>query len=174
MTERPIFSIQPAQPADVPVILAMIRELAEYEQLSHEVTATEEKLRAALFDDPHVAQAVIARTADGIPAGFALYFFNFSTFLAQPGLYLEDLFVRPPFRRHGLGRRLLVHLAQVAVARNCGRMEWSVLDWNEMALKVYRAIGAKPLDEWTIQRLTGPALMNLAADAPTVRPPSTE
>ena len=143
----------------------MIRELADYEQLSHEVTATEEKLRAALFDGAPVAHAVVARTQDGVPAGFALYFFNFSTFLAQPGLYLEDLFVRPAFRRHGLGRRLLVHLARIAVERQCGRMEWSVLDWNETALKVYRAIGAKPMDEWTIQRLTGPSLANLAAEA---------
>ena len=169
---EPVFSIHPARPADVAVILAMIRELAEYERLSHQVTATEERLHSALFDGHSVAHAIVARTADGTPAGFALYFFNFSTFLAQPGLYLEDLFVRPAFRRHGLGRRLLVHLATIAVERNCGRMEWSVLDWNETALKVYRAIGAVPMDEWTIQRLTGQALADLAAGATAVPPPS--
>ncbi len=174
MTEQRTFSIEQARPEDVPIILAMIGELADYEQLSHEVTATEEKLRSALFDGSPVAHAVVARTADGTPAGFALYFFNFSTFLAQPGLYLEDLFVRAPFRRHGLGRRLLVHLARIAVERGCGRMEWSVLDWNEMALKVYRAIGAKPMDDWTIQRLTGPSLATLAAEATAAPLPSDE
>lgn len=174
MTAQTSFSIHSARQTDVPVILAMIRELAEYEELGHMVSATEEQLHRALFDEAPIVHAVVARTGEGIPAGFALYFFNFSTFLAQPGLYLEDLFVRPAFRRNGLGRLLLAHLAKVAIARDCGRMEWSVLNWNETALKVYRAIGATPMDEWTVQRLTGPALANLAANAPAIPPPSPE
>src|SRR6186997_797510 len=146
-TEAPTFTIEPATPEDVPLILALITELAEYEKLAHEVTATEPMLREALFCDAPVAHAVIARTEKGTPAGFALFFFSFSTFVGRPGLYLEDLFVRPEFRKQGLGRRLLAHLARVAVDRGCGRMEWSVLNWNEMALRVYRGIGATPMDE---------------------------
>lgn len=157
------FTIAPATPADVAVILAFIRELAEYETLAHEVQATEALLHDALFGTGAVAHAIVARTPAGVPAGFALYFFNFSTFVGRPGLYLEDLYVRPEFRSQGLGRRLLAHLARVAVARRCGRMEWAVLDWNEPAIKVYRAIGAVPMDEWTVQRLTGDALAALAA-----------
>jgi GNAT superfamily N-acetyltransferase len=118
------------------------------------------------FGAAPVSHAVVARERD-VPAGFALYFFNFSTFLGQPGLYLEDLFVRPEFRKRGLGRRLLAHLARIAVDRGCGRMEWSVLNWNETALRVYRSIGAQPLDEWTVQRLTGQALLELAGGAST-------
>src|SRR6478752_5023024 len=152
------FTIAPATPEDVPLILALITELAEYERLAHEVKATEPLLHEALFTDAPVAHAVVARTAQGTPAGFALFFFSFSTFVGRPGLYLEDLFVRPEFRKRGLGRQLLAHLARVAVERGCGRMEWSVLDWNETALRVYRAIGAQPMDEWTVQRLTGEAL----------------
>ncbi len=163
--------LRPVTPEDVSLVLTLIRELAEYEQLAHEVVATEERLRAALFDPGHVAHAVIARVG-GEPAGFALYFFSFSTFLARPGLYLEDLFVRPAWRKRGIGRALLAHLAQVAVTNGCGRMEWSVLDWNELALGVYRAIGARPMSEWTVQRLTGRALADLAATAPAARPPS--
>jgi len=159
------FRITPATPQDVPLILDFIRELAEYERLAHEVTATEPLLHESLFGPGAVAHAVIARTESGDPAGLALYFFNFSTFLGKPGLYLEDLFVRPPFRKQGLGRRLLAHLARIAVDRGCGRMEWAVLDWNEQALRVYRAIGATPMDEWTVQRLTGQALIDLAATA---------
>lgn len=159
------FDILAATPADVPLILALIGELAEYEDLAHEVQATDVRLHDALFGASPVAHAVVARAGDGRPAGFALYFFNFSTFLAKPGLYLEDLYVRPEFRSRGLGRRLLAHLAAIAVSRNCGRMEWSVLNWNETALRVYRAIGAQPMDEWTVQRLTGEALTRLAAQA---------
>lgn len=159
------FDIVPAQPADVPLILSLIRELAEFEGLAHEVQATPERLHAALFGADPVAHAVVALATDGTPAGFALYFFNFSTFVGKPGLYLEDLYVRPDYRQRGLGRRLLAHLAKVAVDRDCGRMEWSVLNWNETALRVYRAIGAQPLDEWTVQRLTGDALKALAAGA---------
>ncbi len=159
------FTIVDAVPADVPLILTLIRELADYEGLASEVTATDARMHDALFSAIAVAHAVVARTADGTPAGFALYFFNFSTFVGRPGLYLEDLFVRPEHRNCGLGRRLLAHLAKIAVDRDCGRMEWSVLNWNEMALRVYRAIGAQPLDGWTVQRLTGEALNRLAAQA---------
>jgi len=159
------FEIVAAQPADVPLLLLLITELAEYEELAHEVKATPERLHAALFGAAAVAHAVVARAADGAPAGFALYFFNFSTFVGKPGLYLEDLYVRPEYRQRGLGRRLLAHLAKIAVDRECGRMEWSVLNWNDMALRVYRAIGAQPLDTWTVQRLTGEGLARLAAEA---------
>lgn len=157
------FTIAPATPADVPIILSFIQELADYEKLAHEVEATEPLLHDALFGADAVAHAVVARTAAGTSAGFALYFFNFSTFVGRPGLYLEDLYVRPEFRSQGLGRQLLAHLARIAVERNCGRMEWAVLNWNEPAIKVYRAIGAVPMTEWTVQRLTGEALAALAA-----------
>ena len=163
------FTIAPATPEDVPLILALITELAEYQKLAHEVEATEPLLREALFSDAPVAHAVIARTEQGTPAGFALFFFSFSTFVGRPGLYLEDLFVRPEFRKRGLGRQLLAHLARVAVDRGCGRMEWSVLNWNEMAIRVYRAIGATPMDEWTVQRLAGQALADLGFDGAVVR-----
>lgn len=158
-------SLRPATVADVPLILDLICGLADYEKLAHEVVATEDSLRHTLFGSPPAAAHVVIAEVNGQPAGFALYFFNYSTFLAQPGLYLEDLFVRPPFRKQGLGRRLLAHLARIAVDRGCGRMEWAVLDWNEQALRVYRAIGATPMDEWTVQRLTGQALIDLAATA---------
>ena len=173
LTPTPPFAIAPATPDDVPLILSMVRELAEYERLAHEVTATDALLRDALFGPSPVAHAVVARDGSA-PAGFALYFFNFSTFLAKPGLYLEDLFVRPAWRKRGLGRLLLVHLARIAVERGCGRMEWSVLNWNETALRVYRAIGATPLNEWTVQRLTGQALADLASGAATASDPMRE
>jgi GNAT superfamily N-acetyltransferase len=161
----PPFTITPATPGDVPLVLSLIRELAEYEQLAGEVRATEPLVEHALFGPSPVAHAVIAREGT-TPAGFAVYFFSFSTFLAQPGLYLEDLFVRPQFRRRGLGRQLLAHVARIAVERGCGRLEWSVLNWNELALRVYRSVGAQPMSEWTVQRLTGQALIDLAAAAP--------
>jgi GNAT superfamily N-acetyltransferase len=163
--ETTAFHIQPATERDIPLILRFIRELAEYEKLGADVTATEADLRATLFGPERVAHALIARAGDE-PAGFAVYFFSFSTFLGRPGLYLEDLFVKPEWRGRGLGRMLLAELARVAVARGCGRMEWSVLDWNEMALRVYRAVGARPMSEWTVQRLTGRELEALAAAAP--------
>lgn len=150
-------SLRAATPADVPVILGFIRELAAYEKLLHEVTATEEALQRTLFGVPPAAHVVLAE-ADGRPAGFALYFFNYSTFLARPGLYLEDLFVRPESRGAGVGRALLLHLARLANARGCGRMEWAVLDWNEPAKGFYRKLGAVPLDDWRVMRLTGGAL----------------
>ncbi len=150
-----------ASVADVPLILAFIRDLASYEKLLHEVVATEETLRRTLFGNPPAAHVVIAEV-DGRPAGFALYFFNYSTFLAQPGLHLEDLFVKPEFRGHGTGKALLLHLAKIANARGCGRLEWAVLDWNEIAKGFYRNLGAVQLDDWRIFRLTGDALAQYA------------
>ena len=158
------FRIDPAVEADVPVILDLIRDLAEYEKLSDQVTATEADIARSLFGDPPRAEAVIARL-DGDAIGFALFFHNYSTFLGRPGLYLEDLYVRPAFRGRGFGRRLLVHLARIAVDRGCGRFEWSVLDWNEPAIAAYRRAGATPLDDWTVYRLTGDALERLASEA---------
>lgn len=154
--------IRPATPDDVPLILELIRELAEYERLLDTVEATPERLHAALFGPRPFAEALIAEAEEG-PLGFALFFHNFSTFLSLPGIYLEDLYVRPHARRRGIGRALLTRLAQVAVERGCGRLEWSVLDWNEPAIRFYRKIGAVPMDEWTVFRLTGPALRGLAA-----------
>lgn len=153
--------IRSATAADVPLILDFIRALAAYEKLAHEVIATEAALHRTLFGSPPAAQVVIAEAA-GRPAGFALYFFNYSTFLAKPGLYLEDLFVNPEFRSAGTGKALLLHLAKIANARGCGRMEWSVLDWNEPAKGFYKKLGAVPLKEWRIMRLTGPALAKYA------------
>ena len=153
--------LEPATHNDVPIILRFIRELAEYEKLAHEVVATEDVLRASLFGSRPAAEAVIAYERDE-PVGFALYFQTFSTFLGKPGLYLEDLYVTPAQRGHGIGRRLLAYVARVAVERGYGRLEWSVLNWNEPALAVYRKIGARPMDDWTVQRLTGEALKSLA------------
>ena len=157
-------SIVPAHENDVPVILQMIKGLAEYEQLSHEVVATEESLRASLFGARPAAEVVLAYS-DRTPVGFALYFHNYSTFLGRSGLYLEDLFVVPPWRGRGVGRKLLSHLASIAVERACGRMEWAVLDWNESALGFYQRLGARVLDDWRICRLSGEALSRAAADA---------
>ena len=153
--------IRSATPADVPLIVNFIRNLATYEKLAHEVVATEETLHRTLFGSPPAAHVVIAEVK-GAPAGFALYFFNYSTFLAQPGLYLEDLFVKPEFRGAGTGKALLLHLAKIANARGCGRMEWSVLDWNEPAKGFYKKLGAVSLDDWRVMRLTGPALAQYA------------
>lgn len=147
---------------DVPVILRMIKGLADYERLSHEVVATEERLRESLFG-PHPAAEVVLAYAGAEPVGFALFFHNYSTFLARRGLYLEDLFVVPAWRGHGVGAALLRHLASIAVARGCGRMEWAVLDWNEAAIGFYRRLGATLLDDWRICRLTGDSLLRAAA-----------
>jgi GNAT superfamily N-acetyltransferase len=157
-----------ATESDVPLILEMIRGLADYEKLSHAVTATEDQLRRTLFGPHPAAEVLLAHAGprDGAPAecaGFALFFSNYSTFLAKPGLYLEDLFVRPHARGRGLGLALLKELARIAVERGCGRVEWSVLDWNEPSIGFYRKLGAVPLDEWTVFRLTGEALEALAA-----------
>lgn len=156
--------LRPATRADVPLILEFIRGLADYEKLTGEVVATEAKLAATLFPADGAAPAAhcVLAFADGAPAGFALYFFNYSTFLAAPGLYLEDLFVRPEFRGLGLGKALLLHLAQIANARGCGRMEWSVLDWNQPAIDFYESLGARRMKEWQICRLTGEALARYA------------
>lgn len=162
MSGAPDVEIRAATEVDVPLILSFIRELAEYEKLSHEVVATEEVLRDSLFGERTGAEVVICHQ-DGEPAGFALFFHNFSTFLGRPGLYLEDLYVKPEKRGMGLGRALLVHLAGLARERGCGRMEWSVLDWNEPAIRVYEGVGAKPMDEWTVYRVTGEALEKLAS-----------
>jgi GNAT superfamily N-acetyltransferase len=156
------FRIDRATEQDLPVILHFIQQLAEYEQLSDEVVATESSLRRWLFGPVPAAEVVIGYAGDE-PAGFALFFQSFSTFLGAPGLYLEDLFVRSEWRGRGLGSQLLAHLAAMAVERGWGRMEWSVLDWNELALGVYRRMGARPLSEWTVHRLTGDALRELAA-----------
>ena len=137
---------------DVPLILRFIRELAEYEQLSDRVVATEESIRRTLFGNPRFAEVIIGEE-DGDPVGFALFFHNYSTFLGQPGIYLEDLYVRPELRGKGYGRHLLERLADIARERNCGRLEWAVLNWNEPAIRFYRSLGAKPMDEWTVYRL---------------------
>ena len=162
MSTAPAIVIRPAVREDVGQILAFIRELAEYEKLAHEAVADEACLAAQLFGDTPRAEVLIAEV-DGAPAGFALFFHNFSTFVGKPGLYLEDLFVRPAFRGLGLGKTLMVRLAQLAVERDCGRFEWSVLDWNQPAIDFYRSLGAVGMDEWTVQRVAGDALQALAA-----------
>ena len=147
----------------MPLILSFIKELAEYERLSHEVSVTEELLRFHLFGERREAEVVIGQHADE-PAGFALFFHNFSTFLGRPGIYLEDLYVKPAFRGNGIGRTMLVYLAGLARERDCGRLEWSVLDWNKPAIGLYRGIGAVPMDDWTVYRVAGEALQKLAAN----------
>lgn len=160
--------IRAATPADLPVLHALIRELADYERALREARATEEQLHTALFGPDPVAHALIAADdGTGEPAGFALWFRNFSTWTGTAGLYLEDLYVRPQARGAGHGKALLAALAAICVERGWSRFEWSVLDWNEKALAVYRSIGALPRDGWTVQRLTGPALTALAAQART-------
>lgn len=161
--------IRSATPADVPLILSFIQALADYEKLSHEVEATEEKLHATLFSERPAAECVLAfadvdasPTADPTPAGFAIFFTNYSTFLAKPGLYLEDLFVKPEFRGRGIGKALILHLARLANLRGCGRMEWTVLDWNKPAIAFYESLGAERKLAWQICRLTGPALEKFA------------
>ena len=156
-------SIRPGELKDVPLIAELIRGLAHYEKLEHEVTMTEEKLTAHLFGERRYAETLIAEDG-GQPVGFALFFHSFSTFLAQPGLYLEDLFVVPARRGAGIGRALLERLAQVAVNRGCGRLEWAVLDWNKDAIRFYERLGAKPNSEWTVYRLTGEPLHALAGE----------
>lgn len=156
-------AIRPGTRADVPVIAELIRGLARYEKLEDAVTMTEERLAANLFGPHHYAETLIAEM-DGSPVGFALFFHNFSTFLAQPGIYLEDLFVVPEQRAGGIGRALLKELARLAVERECGRLEWSVLDWNRDAIGFYERLGARPNSEWTVYRLTGEALSALGRE----------
>ncbi len=153
----PTVRILPATESDVPTILALIRELAGFEKLSHEVVATEDSLRASLFTQNPAAECMLAWDG-GSPVGFALFFRSFSTFLGKPGLYLEDLYVRTEHRGQGVGEALLRHLAGLAVTRGCGRMEWAVLDWNRRAIDFYKRVGAQALDDWTTFRLTGDAL----------------
>jgi len=162
MSTAPPFVIVPATRALVPAIHDMVRELALYEKLEHLMSGSAAELESELFAAQPVIEAVVA-LADGAAAGFALYFHNYSTFLARKGLYLEDLYVRPAYRRRGIGRTLLIHLAQLALARGCGRFEWSVLDWNQTAIQFYEGLGATLLPEWCIARVTGEALRSLAA-----------
>ena len=154
--------IRAGEPADVAVIAQLIRDLAHYEKLEHEVTMTEEKLTDSLFGERRYAETLIAEDS-GEPVGFALFFHNFSTFLAQPGIYLEDLFVVPARRGQGIGQALLKALARTAAERGCGRLEWAVLDWNRDAIRFYERLGAKPNSDWTVYRLTGEPLRSLAA-----------
>jgi GNAT superfamily N-acetyltransferase len=158
----PAFRIERATERDVPLILRLIKGLAEYEKLTDEVRATEEDLRRSLFGPNPSAEVVVGYAGDE-PVGFALFFHNYSTFLAKPGMYLEDLFVLPAWRGHGYGRQLLAHLATLAVERGCGRLEWAVLDWNEPAIGFYKRLGAKPLHDWTVFRVTGDGLHQLAS-----------
>lgn len=153
--------ITPATERDVPLILDFIKKLAEYEKLSHEVVATEDLLRKALFGDHPAAEVLLAYWSDK-PAGFAVYFRNFSTFLSRPGIYLEDLFVEPAFRGRGIGKALLARVANIASERGCGRLNWAVLDWNRPAIDFYRSLGAVPLGDWTVFRLAGDSLTRLA------------
>jgi GNAT superfamily N-acetyltransferase len=178
----PLYRIRAATAADTIVILELIRGLAEFEKLAHEVVATEEQLRATLFGQKSAAEVLIAEVAvtanapanarateleSGLwkSAGFALFFTSYSTFMAKPGIYLEDLFIRPEYRSSGLGRKLLAELARIAIERNSGRLEWSVLDWNKRALEFYSRLGATPMQEWTVHRLKGEELIRLAAEA---------
>ncbi len=154
------FTIRAATEADTALILTFIHGLADYEKLRHEVVATEHSLRESLFGNHRIAEVIIGEW-EQTPVAFALYFHNFSTFLGQAGIYLEDLYVNPDMRGKGIGKCMLAYLAQLACERKCGRLEWSVLDWNEPALKFYRSIGAVLMDEWTVHRLTGDALRQL-------------
>lgn len=161
-SKRSDLEIRPAQPGDEALILGFIRDLAEYEKLLHQVSADSASIHRYLFGERPVAECLIAHW-QGQPAGFALFFHNFSTFLCQPGIYLEDLFVKPEFRGHGIGKSLLVRLAGLCRERDCGRLEWAVLDWNEPAIRFYRALGAQAMDDWIVNRVTGDALERLAA-----------
>jgi GNAT superfamily N-acetyltransferase len=158
------FSIRPATPDDVPLVLSFIRQLAEYERLSHEAVMTEESLRESLFGARPSAEVLLGY-AGAAPVGFAVFFHNFSTFLGRRGLYLEDLFIIPEMRGRGFGKAMLIELARIAVARRCGRFEWAVLDWNEPAIGFYKKLGAVPMQDWTIFRVTGDALQRLANGA---------
>ncbi len=155
------FIIRRAERKDVPLVLDFIRKLAEYERLSHEVVATEEQLEKFLFGEEKVAEVVIGYEGD-LPVGFALYFYNFSTFLAKPGIYLEDLYVLEEHRGKSFGKALLTYLAHLAVEKDCGRLEWAVLDWNEPSIEFYKSLGANIMEEWLVNRLTGDALLKLS------------
>lgn len=166
-------TIRACRPDDAETLVALIRELAEYEKLEHYAQATPEALRIHLFGPRPAAESILAETeADGAAVGFALFFPTFSTFRGQPGLYLEDIFVREPYRGQGIGKRLLAALARIAVERGCGRLEWSVLDWNTPAIGFYRRLGARPLDNWTVYRIDEEPLARLA-DLPSTPPGTT-
>ena len=164
------FAIRSARVEDVPIILQLIRDLATYERAPNEVTATEEQLVDVLFGEKPVAEVLLAFEGKS-PVGFAVFFYNFSTWLGRPGLYLEDLFVKPEKRGRGYGRALLVDLARIARDRGCGRMEWAVLDWNEPAIKFYHALGAKPMEEWTVFRLKRDGIAELAKSESIAKEP---
>ena len=161
MTPTPDIIVTTARVADVPTILSFIRELAAYENLSHACVATEDDLKKTLFGERPYAEVLIARYKN-VPAGYALFFHSYSTFLARPGIFLEDVYVTPELRRHGIGKAILREVAGIAHDRNCGRLEWAVLDWNEPSIAFYRSLGAEPMDEWTTFRLTENALAKLA------------
>jgi GNAT superfamily N-acetyltransferase len=158
-----------ATPEDIPALFHLISALADYEKLSHEVTGSAEDLAQHLFGDRPYAEAILARI-DDLPVGFALFFHNYSTFLMKPGIYLEDLFVLPEYRGQGIGKALLQSLSQIAVERDCGRLEWMVLDWNEPAIGFYERMGAQLKPEWQLCRVTGPALQQLAQSTPGIPP----
>ncbi len=158
-----VFTIRNAELKDVPVVLYFINGLAEYEKLSHEVVATEADLEKYLFGDERVAEVLLGYEGE-VPVGFALFFHNFSTFLGKPGIYLEDIFVLEKYRGNSYGKKLLAKLAALALERNCGRLEWAVLDWNEPSIEFYKSLGASTLDDWLINRLSGKDLAKLAAE----------
>jgi GNAT superfamily N-acetyltransferase len=153
--------IRNATESDIPMLLSLIKDLAQYEKLLPEVVTGEQELRESLFSKRPAAEALIGE-GHGRPIGFAIFFHNFSTFLGKRGLYLEDLFIKPEFRKQGFGEEMLIRLAQIATERNCGRFEWAVLDWNESAIGFYKKLGARQMDDWRVFRLTGEALRNLA------------
>jgi len=163
MTTVSNFLIRPAAESDTATIFSLINELADYERLTHEVVATEDDIRKSLFSERPFAEALIGEY-EGTPISFALFFYNFSTFIGKPGIYLEDLYVKPEYRSNGFGRRMLVHIARLALKRNCGRFEWSVLDWNTPAIRTYDKLNAKPMKDWILYRLTGQALAELAEE----------
>ncbi len=164
------YRVIPATPADVPVILQMARGLAEYERMPQAVTATEDDIRRTLFAEPRRAEAAIGYSA-GVPAGIVVFFHTYSTFLGRPGIYLEDIYVEESHRGRGLGRVLMQYVARIAVERGCARFEWAVLDWNQPAIGFYEKLGARPQSDWTVYRLAGEALEQLAAQAPAERAP---
>jgi GNAT superfamily N-acetyltransferase len=157
-------TIRKAEEKDIPLILKFIKGIAEYEKLLHEVEANEEKLRESLFSQNANTEVLLCYFGD-VPVAYAVYFHNFSTFVGKKGIYLEDIFVYPEYRGKGIGKKLLKYIAQIAVERNCGRMEWAVLNWNKPAIEFYKSIGAKPMDEWSIFRLTEPALKKFVEQA---------
>ena len=163
MTNISNFMIRPAAENDAGTILTLIKELADYERLTREVVATENDIRRSLFGEHPFAEALIGEY-ETIPVSFALFFYNFSTFVGKPGIYLEDLYVKPDYRNKGFGRKMLAHIARLAIERNCGRFEWSVLDWNTPAIRTYDKLNAKPMQDWILYRLTGEALVELAQE----------